>query len=428
MADLLELSSRIIDSGLADVPVNRVTQELSEIADGLAVIESFSHVVALRSEDGLVLFDTSGVAAGARCVEALRKWSSAPIHSLVYTHGHLDHVGGSAAFVADERARGRRAPRVIAHENVPARLRRYEKTDGYNLRINARQFGGLRGLGIGIGAAGRTFLPAELAEPDVLLRDRMRMQIGEHMLDLRHARGETDDHLWIWLPERRILCAGDFFIWNFPNAGNPQKVQRYPDEWAAALREMASLDAELFVPAHGLPIAGVERIHRVLSEVAEALESLVRETLERMNAGQPLDEIVHAVRIAPEVLARPYLRPLYDEPEFVVRNIWRLFGGWYDGNPAHLKPAPASQLASELARLAGGADALGARAKELAAEGDLRLACELIELAVRAAPESRALHGTRAEIYEARRHRETSLMAKGIYADAARDSQSRAEE
>jgi alkyl sulfatase BDS1-like metallo-beta-lactamase superfamily hydrolase len=425
VADLLELSSRIIDAGVADVPVNRVTQELSEIGDGLAVIESFSHVVVLHTEDGLVLFDTSGVAAGVRCVEALRKWTSAPLHSIVYTHGHLDHVGGSAAFVADERARGRRGPRVIAHENLPARLRRYEKTSGYNLRINARQFGALRGLGIGIGGVGHTFLPSELAEPDVLLRDRMRMRIGEQELDLRHARGETDDHLWAWLPERRILCAGDFFIWNFPNAGNPQKVQRYPDEWAAALREMATLDAELFVPAHGLPIAGVERIHRVLTDVAGALESLVRQTLDRMNAGAALDEIVHGVKLPAELLAKPYLRPLYDEPEFVVRNVWRLYGGWYDGNPAHLKPAPASQLASELARLAGGADALGERARQLAADGDFRLACELIELAVRAAPESRPLHGARAEIYEARRHRETSLMAKGIYGDAARDSADR---
>ena len=41
MADLLDLSTRIIDSGHTDQPVNRVTNELSEIADDLAVVESF---------------------------------------------------------------------------------------------------------------------------------------------------------------------------------------------------------------------------------------------------------------------------------------------------------------------------------------------------------------------------------------------------
>ena len=50
--------------------------------------------------------------------------------------------------------------------------------------------------------------------------------------------------------------TGDFVIWNFPNAGNPQKVQRYPIEWAAALRAMIAKEPELLLPAHGLPIAG----------------------------------------------------------------------------------------------------------------------------------------------------------------------------
>ena len=52
--------------------------------------------------------------------------------------------------------------------------------------------------------------------------------------------------------------------WLFPNAGNPQKVQRYPVEWAAALRSMVALGPELLLPAHGLPIEGRERIETVL--------------------------------------------------------------------------------------------------------------------------------------------------------------------
>ena len=76
MADLLELSARIIDSGVADEPVNRITQELSEIADGVAVVESFSHVVAVRCGDSLAVFDASGSATGAPVVESLRRWTS----------------------------------------------------------------------------------------------------------------------------------------------------------------------------------------------------------------------------------------------------------------------------------------------------------------------------------------------------------------
>jgi hypothetical protein len=46
------------------------------------------------------------------------------------------------------------------------------------------------------------------------------------------------------------------------------------------------------------------------------------------------------IMAAADLLERPYLRPVYDEPEFVVRTVWRLYGGWYDGNPAHLWEHP----------------------------------------------------------------------------------------
>jgi alkyl sulfatase BDS1-like metallo-beta-lactamase superfamily hydrolase len=425
MADLLALSARIIDSGVVDEPVNRVTQELSELAPDLSVIESFSHVVTFATEEGLVCFDASGAGTGPAVVESLRRWRSDRIHSLVYTHGHLDHVGGSGAFVADAEQRSDPTPRVVGHANVPTRLARYEKTSGYNMTINLRQFGGVRAPGLGVGGA-RRFLPRSVAAPDVTFQDRLAMRVGELEFELRHARGETDDHLWAWVPERKVICAGDFFIWNFPNAGNPQKVQRYPVEWAAALREMAAMGAELFVPAHGLPIGGAARIRGVLDDVATALERLIERTLEMMNAGEPLDAIVHEVRVPADVLEKPYLRPLYDEPEFVVRNLWRLYGGWYDGNPANLKPAPQSALATELAALAGGARELAKRARELADGSQLRLACHLVELAAAAAPDDAEVHAARADVYARRRKAEPSLMAKGIFADAMRQSQAKA--
>ena len=249
------------------------------------------------------------------------------------------------------------------------------------------------------------------------------MQIGDERIELHHARGETDDHLWAWLPDRRWAMVGDFVIWNFPNAGNPQKVQRYPVEWAAALRQMIEHGPELLVPAHGLPIAGRERIATVLDAIATALEGLVADTLAMMNAGATLDTIIHSVSVPADLIGRPYLRPFYDEPEFVVHNIWRQFGGWWDGMPSRLKPAPDAHLAGALAALAGGPDRLVARAEEAVAAGDLRLACHLVDLAGLAAPDDPVVHGARAAVYEARRQAEPSLMAKGIFRGAARESE-----
>ena len=140
-----------------------------------------------------------------------------------------------------------------------------------------------------------------------------------------------------------------------------------------------------------------------------------------MNAGASLDEILHTVQAPAELLERPYLRPVYDEPEFVVRNVWRLYGGWWDGDAAQLKPAPRSAVATELAQLAGGADKLIDRAEELADAGELRLACHLAELAGRAAPTDRSIWKARAEIYAKRAKSERSLMAQGIYRAASEE-------
>jgi alkyl sulfatase BDS1-like metallo-beta-lactamase superfamily hydrolase len=381
-----------------------------------------------ETDDGLVAFDTSNPAGGARVVAAVRGWSQERFHTIVYTHGHVDHVGGCGAFLADAAERGQPRPQVAGHVNVPRRFDRYNLTNGYNQVINERQFGQFRRRGYDISeATASRFLPESSPKPDVTYDDALSLNVGGLDIELKHARGETDDHTWAWIPRHRAICAGDFFIWNFPNAGNPQKVQRYPAEWARAMRAMADQGAELFLPAHGLPIAGAQRIRTVLTDVADALEHLVGETLALMNEGARLNDIIHTVGIDPAVLEKPYLRPLYDEPEFIVRNIWRLYGGWYDGNPAHLKPARDTALGAEVAALAGGALRLAQRARELTAT-DSRLACHLVEMAALAEPSNKRIHGLRAEVYQQRRDGETSLMAKGIFGFAANESRAKADE
>ena len=418
MDDLLELSASIIESGDVDRPFNRITNELSEVADGLAVVESFSHSIVVDSGEGLLAVDASHANTGAAVVEAIRGWRSDPVRRLVYTHGHADHVGGSVHFDAawDD-------IEVVGHENVGRRFERYRRTNEWNVMINARQFGGVRGdFQMGEGDA-PDFIPADTLAPTHVVADHDTIHLGDRTIEWHHARGETDDHLWGWMPDERWLFAGDFVIWNFPNAGNPQKVQRYPLEWAAALRDMASRRPEILLPAHGLPVGGADRVEEMLTTIAGALETLVHDVVDMMNAGESLDTIVHSVTVDPDLLAKPYLRPLYDEPEFVVHNVWRLYGGWWDGAPSRLKPSPDSVLAAELASLAGGADVLASRAAELAGSGDLRLASHLADLAAWAAPDDASVHATRAEVYRTRRGAETSLMAKGIFAGAMRESQ-----
>ncbi len=392
------------------------TGTVAEVADGVVVVEAFSNVVGFDTDDGLVVFDVSHALSAPRAIEQLRTWSGAPVHTAVYTHGHVDHVTGAAAFDAAAAAAEHAPIRYVGHAAVPARFDRYQLTNGYNGHINMRQF-----------RLPEPTWPSEFVYPDVTFESSFALDVGGRTFDLNHARGETDDHTWAWVPDQRAVCVGDLFIWQFPNAGNPQKVQRYAWDWAMALRQMAALAPDLLLPAHGPAIGGTERVVRVLTDTAEALESLHDQTITLMNTGARLDDVIHQVRLPDHLAGLPYLRPTYDEPEFVVRNLWRLYGGWYDGNPAHLKPAREVEVAREMAALAGGAEVLAARAEVLATT-DLRVACHLAEMAATASPDSRRCHEVRAAVYEARRDAEESYMASGIYRSAAIDARTRAEE
>ncbi len=413
---LLERSARYIDGATYEGPrtINPIDGSFHEVADGVGLVCGFSHIWTLDGNEGLVVLDTSLPGFATVALQHLRRWRDAPVDTIVYTHGHVDHVSGARIFLDDATERRRRSPTVVAHDAVGRRFDRYDLTSDYNEIINARQFGSNFRFGS---------FDGEWVKPQVTYRDGLDLEVGEARLKLIHEKGETDDHTIVWVPQKRALFTGDLVIWAFPNAGNPQKAQRYPAEWAAALRRMIDLEPALLLPAHGLPVAGTERIASVLDDTASALEGLVRDTLEMMNAGARLDEVVHTVRVPQQLLDKPFLRPSYDEPEFVVRNIWRLYGGWHDGNPARLKPPADSAVAAEVAALSGGADRLARRAAELCEANELRLACQLAEWAAQAAPTDTGVHAVRAEVYRTRRDRELSLMARGLYLDASRSSE-----
>ena len=417
--DVLTLADRLWRGELGPADYHPVSHlgGLAEIGDGVAFVPSFANVSAFGTGDGLVLIDTGSSFTAAEVHAELRRWSGERLHTAVYSHGHIDHVFGVPVWEAESAGRGWPAPVVVAHEALPARFDRYIRTAGYNEIINQRQFGvdGLR-------------WPVDYRYPDRTYATELRLEAGGTAFDLRHEKGETDDHTVTWVPAARVLCCGDLFIWASPNAGNPQKVQRYPREWAAALRRMETLGAEFLLPGHGLPVSGADRVSQALTDTADLLDSLVDQTLEVMNAGGRLDDAIHGVVPPAHLMDRPYLRPVYDEPEFIVHTVWRRYGGWWDGNPATLKPAPERALAAELAALAGGARMLADRAGALAAPGAqagddaLRLAGHLAELAWLADPGDQGIARVRHLVFTARADAASSTMAGGVFRWAARES------
>jgi alkyl sulfatase BDS1-like metallo-beta-lactamase superfamily hydrolase len=392
-------------------PVHVMFPDAEELAEGLLYYKGIASACAVDTGDGLVLLDTGHQIDTLRLHEQVRAWRpDTPLAAAIFSHHHVDHVFGTGPFEEEATTNGWAQPLVYGHENLGANFDRYLRTRGWNRAINVRQFA--------------IYLeafewPDRFRYPDVTFRDRLTFRRGGLTFELRHDKGETDDATWTWIPERRILHTGDLFIWAVPNAGNPQKVQRFVGEWAAALRRMAGLGAEVLLAGHGLPIFGAERVTAALSDTAELLESIEGQTLDLMNRGVTLDEVIHTVRVPDHLTDRPYLQPVYDHPQFLVRNIWRRFGGWWDGEPDTLLPAPRSEQAREWVALAGGVDRVLERVAELRAAGEPALACHLVEFAVLADPGSTAVHEARRAVYAERAGEQVSSMARNILNHAA---------
>ncbi len=390
------------------------TGDSEEVATDVAFFRWFANIVAVKTEEGLVLIDTGAYFNQEQTLGLVRKYSPDRINTAIYTHGHVDHVGGMPAIVAEAQRNHVARPKVVGNRAVAARFDRYKRTTGYNTVINSRQF------------RARSQWPTDYVYPDTYYDSQLNVTAGSYHFECHHGRGETDDATWVYIPERKVLCAGDFFIWCAPNAGNPQKVQRYAREWAEALRAMARTGAAVMLPGHGLPIYGLINVRQALNDTADYLQSLSDQTLKMMNDGATLDEIIHNVKPPAALAGKPYLQPVYDEPEFILRNVWRLEGGWYDGIPSHLKPASEADQAREIAAVAGGVDKLVARANEKLAAGETALACHLIDWAAFAAPDDKAVHEARAKIYAARTEQSHSTMSVGIFSSAARESAEKA--
>ena len=384
------------------------------VTDGVHYLSTFSAATAFETDEGIVLVDSGLQELGPKLAGRLRERTDDPIQTCIYTHGHVDHVHGLPAFVADQET----DPAVIAHANMPERFDRYERTRAHNEALNARQFGGAAQAEDDLYEDESPFRWPDYP-PTTLYRDELTVEVGGLTFEIHHAKGETDDHSWVYCPEKDVLCTGDFFISMAPNPGNPQKVQRYPWEWAAALREMAALEPAHLCPGHGQQVIDdPDGIKERLLTTAEYLETIVEQTLEALNDGSPPHtDVVHAVDL-PET-DEPWLREIYDEGEFIVRNVIRYYGGWWTGRPSALKPAPRDALAAEVADLAGGPGALAERARALADDGHFRLASHLADYALEAAPGDEAIQETVVDVYEARADAAESLMAANIFHSAA---------
>jgi alkyl sulfatase BDS1-like metallo-beta-lactamase superfamily hydrolase len=311
---------------------------------------------------------------------------------------------------------------VIGHENVAPRFEKYQKLAGRRSYISRLQFPRRQGAS----ASGQPLAPVTYVYPDVIVSGPLTFCAGGLTFEIHPAMAETDDTLWVWIPERRVAIIGDLLIGGCPNTGNPLKEQRYTLEWAQALETIVGKNPEYVIAGAG-PIIRGNLIDTVLLDTARFLRTIHEQVIDLLNKELWIEDIIKRVKIPEDLAKKSWLAPTYGHPVFIIHDVYRRYTGWYDGNPSELFPAASADIAAEVMRLSGGAGNIMTRAKQLKDQGNSQLALHLIDFAIKGtkdAPVRKEALTLKSEILNARADIEPSLIARNILrtgAVAARD-------
>jgi glyoxylase-like metal-dependent hydrolase (beta-lactamase superfamily II) len=370
-----------------------------EVAPGVHWMAAGSNSAWIDTPEGVVMVDAGFNRPDV--VAAMRSTTNKPVRYVVYTHGHEDHVFNEARFAEISTAE----TQVVAHALVPERLSKYEILQPHIRRTNRVQF----------------HLPpqAEVRDvkyryPDVTYWDAMALTPGRR-IELFHGRGETDDATVVWVPDARVVFAGDFLISSLPNLGNPYKVPRYCRGWYETLERIRDLQPEAVAPGHGMGLVRGADARQCLDDTIRALRYLHDEVVRRLNEGETAAQMINEIHLPPELEDSPYLRQVYSRVEFAVMEIQRGYTGWYDGDPADLFPHRRDIVATELRRLVGDDAAILKRADALWQQGMRAEGLELLQVVLRADSENAAARRQRLAWMETLLTEDRCLMSRGVW-------------
>lgn len=378
-----------------------LTPRVEQPADGVFVAIGFdlANTIVIRTSAGNVVVDP-GMAPerAAQARDALLAASPGPLLAIIYTHSHIDHVGGARAWtdLADP------PPQIWATDNFAGHfIKQYEALRAAETRRGEHQFG--RSVSADLLPCSAIGRRPDLEHagstgarmPTHSFSGARTLRFGDTDIELHEAHGETHDQLFVWLPARRTLLPGDNYYAAFPNLYTIRGTSPRPVRaWIDSLDRMRRLAPDVLIPSHTLPLTGQATIAAALTDYRDAIAWVLAEVIRGANAGLDVDTLAARIGLPAALADQPALTELYGQIDWSVRAIYDAELGWFDERPEQLYPEPDAAV-RELALL-GGAAVVLREAEAAMTRDEPRWALHLLaKLRAAAAPEftaARDLH------------------------------------
>jgi len=335
---------------------------VEQVTDGvfLAIGFDVANTIVVVTDAGNVVVDPGMSPARARVVRAaIGEHAPGKTAAIVYTHSHIDHIGGASAW-ADEGTEVWATAAFADHF-----IKQYSVYRDVEQARGMRQFGAHVGdESLPCSALGRRIdfegvLETGVVMPTHTFSGRHELRIGGVAMELVEAHGETHDQLFIHLPDLGVLMPGDNYYRAFPNLYTIRGTTPRPvDAWIASLDAMRRRAATVLVPSHTVPVRGRDEVASALTRYRDGIQWVRDRVVAAANRGDDVDTIAESVGLPPHLANDAALAPLYGQIDWSARAIYGNQLGWFDGRAETLYPLARADRARRMIDAMGGPDAV----------------------------------------------------------------------
>jgi len=412
---------------------------LFEVAPGIWQARGYdiSNVTFIAGETGWIVIDPLTAEYTARaCLDlANEHLGERPVVAVIYTHSHADHFGGVLGVTTREDVAAGRC-RVIAPEHFMRETIEENVIAGFAmLRRAAYQFGPLLPAGpkghvdCGLGKA-IPFWPADLIAPteEITATGQELVVDGVRIVFQLTPEAEAPAEMNFFFPDHGWLCTAENCTHNMHNLV-PIRGAHVRDalKWSKYIDEMIELfgaDVELMFASHHWPRWGREDVLGYLVLQRDLYRWIHDQTMRMANHGHTVLEIAEMLELPPEFREESHTIGYYGALVHNVKAVYQRYLSWYDGNPANLWRLPPTEAGARYVRLAGGADALLAQARDAFDAGDYRWVVELVNHLVFADPANADARALQADALEQLGYQSESATFRNAYLQGAQELRS----